>query len=128
MPLAKDFRDFVRANAADLAIGASFGAIVSSLIDGGLRPMIDLVLERLDAFGPFVVVGNPNSVAVGLLALARAVGEASLNIGLFINAVVQFAIVAFVLFLVVKGINAIGNSKPRLRPLNQQLQQRKNFS
>ena len=53
---------------------------------------------------------------------------ATLNIGLFTNAVVKFSIVAFVLFLVVKGINTIGNKQAAALPHNQQLQQRKKFS
>jgi large conductance mechanosensitive channel len=61
-------------------------------------------------------VGNPNSVAVTRLASAKRVGAATLNIGLFINAVVKFAIVAFALFLVVKGINAIGNKQTAAPP------------
>lgn len=80
--------------------------------------LVDLVLgRRLDPSSMFVVVNDPNSVAVGAVALATEAGGAARNIGLFINAVVKFAIVAFVLFLV-EGINAVGISKPRLRPLN----------
>lgn len=80
--------------------------------------LVDLVLgRRLDPSSMFVVVNDPNSVAVGGVALATEADGAMRNIGLFINAVVKFAIVAFVLFLV-EGINAVGISKPRLRPLN----------
>jgi large-conductance mechanosensitive channel len=63
------------------------------------------------------VLNDPNSVAVSVVAVAARAGAAGLTIGLFINAVVTFAIVAFVSFLV-EGINAVGISKPRLRPLN----------
>ncbi len=63
------------------------------------------------------MLNNPNSVAVSVGAYAPAPVRVALTIGLFINAVVKFAIVAFVLFLV-EGINAVGISKPRLRPLN----------
>jgi len=112
MSLFKEFRDFaIKGNVVDLAIGviigAAFGAIVSSLVDDVFMPLIGLVLGRLDFSNLFVVVNNPNNVPVPSLAVARAAGVATVNIGLFINAVVKFAIVAFVLFLVVKGINAV---------------------
>ena len=112
MSLFKEFRDFaIKGNVVDLAIGviigAAFGAIVSSLVDDVFMPLIGLVLGRLDFSNLFVVINNPNNVPVPSLAAARAAGVATLNIGLFINAVVKFGIVAFVLFLVVKGINAV---------------------
>ena len=112
MSLFKEFRDFaIKGNVVDLAIGviigAAFGAIVSSLVDDVFMPLIGLVLGRLDFSNLFVVLNNPNNVAVSSLAAARDAGVATLNIGLFINAVVKFTIVAFVLFLVIKGINAV---------------------
>jgi large conductance mechanosensitive channel len=112
MSLFKEFRDFaIKGNVVDLAIGviigAAFGAIVSSLVDDVFMPVVGLILGRLDFSNMFVVLSNPNNVAVPSLAAAKAAGVATLNIGLFINAVVKFAIVAFVLFLVVKGINAV---------------------
>jgi large conductance mechanosensitive channel len=110
----KEFRgSAIKGNFVDLAagviIGTAFGAIVSSLVDDVFMPMVDLILGRLDFSNLSIVVHNPNNVAVTSLAIARDVGEAALNIGLFINAVVKFLIAAFVLFLVVKGINTIRN-------------------
>src|SRR3569833_2091679 len=112
MSLFKEFRDFaIKGNVVDLAIGviigAAFGAIVSSLVDDVFMPLIGLVLGRLDFSNLFVVLNIPNIVAVSSLAAARDAGVATLNIGLFINAVVKFTIVAFVLYLVIKGINAV---------------------
>ena len=113
----KEFRDFaLKGNVVDLAIGviigAAFGVIVSSLVDDVFMPVIGLVLGHVDFSNLFVVLSNPNNVPVTSLAAAKAAGVATLNIGLFINAVVKFLIVAFVLFLVVKGINRLKKKEP----------------
>jgi large conductance mechanosensitive channel len=106
----KEFRDFaVKGNMIDLAvgviIGAAFGAIVSSIVDDLFMPLIGLILGRIDFSNLFIVLNNPGDVPVPSLAAAQAAGVATLNIGLFINAVVKFLIIAIVLFMVVKGIN-----------------------
>jgi large conductance mechanosensitive channel len=106
----KEFRDFaIKGNMIDLAIGviigAAFGAIVSSIVDDIFMPLIGLIIGGVDFSNLFIVLSNPNNVPVPSVAVAQAAGVATLNIGLFINAVVKFAIIAFVLFLVVKGIN-----------------------
>ena len=121
MSVLKEFRDFaVKGNVVDLAIGviigAAFGAIVSSLVDDVFMPIIGLALGRVDFSNLFFVLNNPNNVAVTSLAAAKEAGIATLNIGLFINAVVKFLIVAFVLFLVVKGINTIRNKQAAAPP------------
>jgi len=108
----KEFRDFaIKGNAIDLAIGviigAAFGAIVSSIVDDIFMPIIGLILNGVDFSNLFIVLSNPNNVPVPSLAAARLAGVATLNIGVFINAVVKFVIIAFVLFLVVKGINSL---------------------
>jgi large conductance mechanosensitive channel len=119
--MLKEFRDFaIKGNVVDLAIGviigAAFGAIVSSLVDDVFMPLIGLVMGRVDFSNLFVVLNNPNNVAVSSLAAAKEAGVATLNIGLFINAVVKFTIVAFVLFLVVKGINTVRNRQAAAPP------------
>jgi large conductance mechanosensitive channel len=106
----KEFRDFaVKGNMVDLAIGviigAAFGTIVSSLVDDVFMPIIGLLIGGVDFSNLFIVLSNPENVAVPSVAAAKAAGVATLNIGIFINALVKFTIVAFVLFLVVKGIN-----------------------
>jgi len=108
----KEFRDFaIKGNMIDLAIGviigAAFGAIVSSIVDDIFMPVIGLILGRIDFSNLFIVLSNPGDVAVPSLAAAKAAGVATLNIGLFINAVVKFLIIAIVLFMVVKGINSM---------------------
>ena len=106
----KEFRDFaLKGNVVDLAIGviigAAFGAIVSSIVDDLFMPLIGLVLSGLDFSNLFIVLNNPDNVAVPSVAAAKAAGVPTFNYGLFINAVVKFTIIAFVLFLVVKAIN-----------------------
>jgi large conductance mechanosensitive channel len=108
----KDFRDFaVKGNMIDLAvgviIGSAFGAIVSSIVDDIFMPLIGLLIGGIDFSNLFLVLSNPADVPVPSLAAAKAAGVATLNIGLFINAVVKFTIIAFVLFLLVRGINAL---------------------
>lgn len=110
--MLKEFRDFaLRGNVIDLAvgviIGAAFGAIVSSIVDDIFMPVIGLILSGLDFSNLFIVLNNPGNVPVPSVAAAKAAGVATLNYGLFINAVVKFSIVAFVLFLVVKGMNRL---------------------
>ena len=106
----KEFRDFaIKGNMIDLAIGviigAAFGAIVSSIVDDIFMPIIGLIVGGIDFSNLFIVLSNPSEVAVPSLAAAKDAGVATLNIGLFINAVVKFTIIAFVLFMVVKGMN-----------------------
>jgi len=108
----KEFRDFaVKGNMIDLAIGviigAAFGAIVSSIVDDIFMPLIGLIVGGIDFSNLFVVLSNPDNVPVPSVAAAKAAGVATLNIGLFINAVVKFTIIAFVLFMLVKAINAL---------------------
>ena len=108
----KEFRDFaVKGNMIDLAIGviigAAFGTIVSSLVDDVFMPIIGLIIGGIDFSNLFIVLKNPDNVPVPSLQAAKDAGVATLNIGVFINAIVKFTIVAFVLFLVVRGINAM---------------------
>jgi len=108
----KEFRDFaLKGNVIDLAIGvvigAAFGAIVSSIVDDLFMPIIGLILSGIDFSNLFIVLNNPNNIPVPSVAAAKEAGVATLNYGLFINAVVKFTIIAFVLFLVVKAINRL---------------------
>lgn len=110
--MLKEFKEFaLKGNMVDLAvgivIGAAFGAIVSSLVDDIFMPIIGLLLNGVDFSNWFIVLSNPGDQAVPSLAAARDLGVATLNIGLFINAIVKFTIVAFALFLVVKAMNTM---------------------
>ena len=108
----KEFRDFaIKGNMLDLAIGViigtAFGAIVSSIVDDLFMPVIGLIIGGIDFSNLFIVLSNPNDVPVPSLAAAEAAGVATLNIGLFINAVMKFLIIAFVLFLLVRVVNRL---------------------
>jgi large conductance mechanosensitive channel len=109
MSVAKDFRDFIsRGNVVDLAvgviIGAAFGKIVSSLVSDILMPPIGLILGKVDFSGLFLAL---NGNHYDTLAEAKTAGAPTLNYGLFLNNVIDFMIVAFVVFLVVKQVNKI---------------------
>jgi large conductance mechanosensitive channel len=110
--MLKEFRDFaVKGNMIDLAvgviIGAAFGAIVSSIVDDVFMPLIGLIIGGIDFSNLFIVLKNPNNVAVTSLTQAKEAGVSVLALGVFINALVKFTIIAFVLFIVVKGINTL---------------------
>jgi len=107
MSLVKEFKEFaVKGNVMDMAIGiiigAAFGRVVSSLVQDVLMPPIGRLLGGLDFSSLFVTLG---SAQYRTLAEAKAAGTPTLNYGLFIQAVVDFVIVAFAIFMVIKGIN-----------------------
>lgn len=104
----RDFKDFAtRGNVVDLAVafilGAAFTSIVSSLVNDIIMPPVGLLLGNVDIVNLFSVLkeGDPAGPYV-LLADAQAAGAITINYGLFINAIVAFVIVAFVLFLMVR--------------------------
>lgn len=104
MTVLKDFRDFIaRGNVVDLAvgviIGAAFGKIVSSLVADVLMPPIGLLMGKVDFSNLFIALSETHYET---LAAAKAAGVPTINYGLFINSLVDFLIVAFVIFIVVK--------------------------
>jgi large conductance mechanosensitive channel len=108
----KDFKEFViRGNVLDLAvgviIGAAFGGIVKSLVDDIIMPPIGMVLGNVDFTNLFMVLkeGAKAAAPYTTLAEAKAAGAVTLNIGLFLNTIVTFLIVAFAIFLVVRAAN-----------------------
>ncbi len=107
--MLEEFKKFaLRGNVLDLAIGfimgAAFGKIVTSLVDDIIMPPIGLVLGRVDFSQLYI---NLSGVAYASLDEAKKAGAATINYGAFINAVVQFVIVAFVLFLLIKQVNRL---------------------
>jgi large conductance mechanosensitive channel len=115
----KDFKEFVmRGNVLDLAvgiiIGAAFGAIVKSLVDDVLMPPIGLALGNVDLTNLFVVLkeGAKATGPYATLADAKAAGAVTLNLGLFLNSIVVFLIVAFAIFLVVRVANRMKPPAP----------------
>ncbi|MGQ7790864.1 large conductance mechanosensitive channel protein MscL [Faunimonas sp. B44] len=108
--MLQEFKEFaLKGNVVDLAvgiiIGAAFGAIVSSLVDDIIMPPIGLLLGGIDFSELFVVLKGDG--AYNTVAQAREAGAVTWNVGLFVNAVVKFVIVAFAVFLLVKGMNRL---------------------
>lgn len=109
MGIFKEFREFaIRGNVVDMAvgiiIGAAFGKIVSSMVNDVLMPPIGRVLGGVDFKDYFVVLG-PTPEPLQSLARAKELGVPTLNYGVFINEVINFTIVAFAVFLLIKAIN-----------------------
>jgi len=105
MGMLKEFKEFaVKGNVVDLAIGviigASFGKIVTSLVEQVIMPPIGLMLGGVD-------FSNLKWVLTAENPATEAIEEVAIQYGAFINTLIQFLIVAFVVFLVVKGINAM---------------------
>ena len=93
--------------AVGIIIGASFGTIVASLVGDVLMPLIGLALGGIDFSNMFVTLKDGAIAApYASLAAAKAAGATVVGYGLFVNTIMNFLIVAFALFLVVKGMNA----------------------
>jgi large conductance mechanosensitive channel len=102
-----EFKAFIlRGNVVDLAvgiiIGAAFTAIVTSLVKDIFTPVIGLIIGGIDFSNLFVTLKGPSQPT---LDAAQKAGAVTLNLGLFLNAVIQFVIVAFAIFWVVKAIS-----------------------
>jgi len=107
--MLQEFKTFIaKGNAMDLAIGviigAAFGKIVSSLVDDIIMPVIGLFLGKLDFSQLYVPLDGKHYES---LEAAKAAGAATLNYGSFVTILIQFLIIAWVVFLLVKGINAL---------------------
>src|SRR5262250_1618831 len=102
--MLKEFRDFaMRGNVLDMAvgiiIGAAFGKIVSSFVADIMMPPLGLALGKVDFSNLFLAL---NGESYASLAAARAAGAPTLNVGLFLNTVIDFLIVAFAVFLLIR--------------------------
>jgi large conductance mechanosensitive channel len=117
MGMLKEFREFaIKGSVVDLAvgviIGAAFGKIVDSLVGDVIMPLVSAVIGKLDFSNLFVVLGNaPPGTAMTLDALKKA-GVPVLAYGNFLTIAVNFAILAFVIFLMVKQINRLRRETP----------------
>jgi large conductance mechanosensitive channel len=110
----KEFKEFImRGNVLDLAvgivIGAAFGKIVTSLVTDVLMPPIGVVMGKVDFSNLFIDLSGHGYPSV---AAAKAAGAATINYGLFLNTLVDFLIVAFVIFFVVKQANRMKRPAP----------------
>jgi large conductance mechanosensitive channel len=114
----KEFKQFaIQGNAIDMAvgivIGAAFGTIVKSLVDDVIMPPIGLLLGKIDFTNLYILLKAGSKAAPPYVSLAdaKAAGAVTLNYGVFINGVVSFLIVAFVIFLLVRSINRLKREK-----------------
>lgn len=114
--MLKEFKEFaMRGNVLDMAIGiiigAAFGKIITSLVNDILMPPIGLVLGKVDFSSMFI---NLSGQPFASLADAKKAGAVVISYGVFINTVIDFLIVAFVIFLLVRQINRM--QKPKAAP------------
>lgn len=114
----KEFKEFVmRGNVVDLAIGvvigAAFGKIVTSFVEDILMPPIGLALGNVDFSNLFINLSGKDFPSI---AAAKAAGAATLNYGIFINNIINFMIIAFVIFLLIRQINRMQRPEPAAAP------------
>ena len=118
MSLASEFREFaVKGNAIDMAvgiiIGGAFGKIVSSLVDDVIMPPLGLLLGNVDFTSLFVDLGGADHPS---LAAAREAGAPVLAYGSFLQNALDFLLLAFVLFLIVRAMNRLRRREPAPAP------------
>jgi large conductance mechanosensitive channel len=104
-----EFKEFaMRGNVVDMAvgiiIGAAFGTIVTSLVNDVVMPPIGMILGNVDFSDLYLNLSGQDYASA---AAAKAAGAPAIYIGLFINAVINFVIVAFAIFMVIKGMNTL---------------------
>ncbi len=116
--MLKEFRDFaMKGNVIDLAvgiiIGAAFTGIVTSLVSDIIMPVIGAILKGVDFSNYFIVLRGEH---YDTLKAAKDAGAATLNYGVFINTIINFLIVSFAIFMVVKQINRFRKEAPAAAP------------
>ena len=116
--MLKEFKEFaMKGNVVDMAvgiiIGAAFGKIISSVVNDILMPPIGLLLGKVDFSSLFVDLSGQGHAS---LAAAKAAGAATINYGAFINTVIDFVIVAFVIFMLIKQMNRLKKEAPPAAP------------
>lgn len=118
MGLVSEFKEFImRGNVMDMAVGVivggAFNTIVSSLVDDVIMPVISLATGKIDFTSLFIALDGGSYKS---LAQAKEEGAAVFAYGSFIQNVLQFLIVAFVLFMVIKGMNKLRKPEPEAAP------------
>jgi large conductance mechanosensitive channel len=116
--MLKEFKQFaMRGNVLDMAvgiiIGAAFGKIVTSLVSDILMPPIGRILGKVDFSNLFI---NISGQSYDSLAAAKAAGAATINYGMFLNTVIDFIIVALVIFLIIRQANKWQKPAPAAAP------------
>ena len=120
MSIASEFKEFImRGNVVDLAVGmvvgTAFSGIVKSLVDDVIMPPIGILIGGVDFSNLFITLkdGTPAPEAgYASLAAAKAAGAVTLNVGLFINTIISFLIIAAAIFVVVKLLNSLKKEVP----------------
>src|SRR5882724_11393024 len=120
-----EFKKFVmRGNVMDLAvgviIGAAFGKIVASMVADILMPVVGLAIGKVDFTNLFVSL---NGKSYDTLALAKADKAPTLNYGVFLNTAIEFLIVAFAIFIIVKQVNRLQKPAPAAEPTTKECPQ-----
>jgi large conductance mechanosensitive channel len=115
--MLKEFKEFaMRGNVIDLAvgiiIGAAFGRIVTSIVSDIIMPPIGKLMGNVNFADLFVSLDPEKTQGIASLAQAKATGAAVIAYGQFINTIIDFVIVAFCIFLLVKGINSLKRPAP----------------
>jgi large conductance mechanosensitive channel len=111
--MLKEFKEFaMRGNVLDMAvgiiIGAAFGTIVTSLVNDVIMPPIGLLLGNVDFSNIFAVLKEGKTAGpYATIAAAKAAGAVTLNVGVFINTIINFLIVAFAIFLLIRSVNRL---------------------
>ena len=118
MPILKEFKEFaMKGSVVDLAIGviigAAFGKIVSSLVNNVFMPIIGLLLGRVDFSNLFIPMSGQH---VSSFKEAVDKGIPVIGYGVFINTIIEFLIIAFCLFLVIKQMNRLRGPAPEKAP------------
>lgn len=111
--MLKEFKEFaMKGNIIDLAvgviIGGAFGKIVTSLVNDIIMPLVGLLLGKIDFSNLFIALGSGHFKTI---EEAKKAGVGTLNIGIFVNNIIDFIIVAFSIFLVIKQINKLSKKK-----------------
>lgn len=118
MSIVQEFKEFaMKGNVMDMAvgiiIGTAFGKIVTSLVTDVVMPPIGLALGGVDFSNMFITLSGQ---VYPSLEAAKAAGTVTMNYGVFINTIIQFVIVAFALFLMIKWVNKLKRQEPPQAP------------
>jgi len=119
--MLKEFKEFaLRGNVLDMAIGiiigAAFGTIVTSMVNDVLMPPIGLLLGRVDFANLFFVIKEGTTAGpYDTVEIAKQAGAVTINYGLFINKIISFLIVAWCVFIIIKGMNKL-KKKEEVKP------------
>jgi large conductance mechanosensitive channel len=118
--MLKEFKEFaMRGSLLDMAIGiimgTAFGGLVNSMVNDVLMPIVGRITGGVDFSSLMINLSGPQDQYASLQA-AKDAGAATINYGLFINLVINFVIIAFVMFMLIKGINRMRSQAPAAPP------------